>query len=318
MTRAEFEYYITAFEDQLLLLNKSNRTITEYAYDLRIFMDFLDSKKILEKVSSPAEINRHHVQGYMIYLRKERKTPQNRNLAPASVNRKMCVLRSFFDFLIKEEYMTGENPAKTLDLVKETALSTHTYLTPEEAKRLLDALRGSSYYPRDILIFNFMLRLGLRISEVVGINLRDINLATKELVVHGKGNKERTLPLTGLLCNLLKDYMIFRATHLPSEGQDALFISRNGRRITTRRVQYIMEKYCKKAGLNVGREQGPARRRITCHKLRHTFATLRVQNGVDIATLKEVLGHESINTTQIYARASNQQVREAIEKDPID
>ena len=250
----------------------------------------------------------------MIFLRRERLNKKGEPLSPTTINRKLISLRSFFNFLIKKKYYRGENPAKLVDLINTTKLSTHTYLTVEQAHKVLEASLKRNMAVRDSLIVKFMLYLGLRVSEVSKLDITNINLNTHTLLVHGKGNKERYIPLSNDIEQEIVKYLEFRCENykLPID-KNALFLSRNKKRICTRRIQDIFRQIADDISLNAGLENELSRKKITCHKLRHTFGTLMVQNGVDILTIKEIMGHESINTTQIYATASNEQIRQAIE-----
>ena len=167
---------------------------------------------------------------------------------------------------------------------------------------------------RDYAIITLFLNCGLRLSELIGINLQDINFDDYKLTVIGKGNKERTIYLNKACINAIKDYIKVR----PTEGvkndskasNKALFLSKRRERISNRTVQYIVEKELRKAGLDTSK--------YSTHKLRHTAATLMYQYGeVDIRALQEILGHKSISTTEIYTHVSNEQARDAIERNPL-
>lgn len=167
---------------------------------------------------------------------------------------------------------------------------------------------------RDYAIITLFLNCGLRLSELIGINLQDINFDDYKLTVIGKGNKERTIYLNKACINAIKEYLKVR----PTEGfkndskasNKALFLSKRRERISNRTVQYIVEKELLKAGLDTSK--------YSTHKLRHTAATLMYQYGeVDIRALQEILGHKSISTTEIYTHVSNEQARDAIERNPL-
>lgn len=267
----------------------------------------------MDKLKSISDIDERIIEKFMIFLRRERLNKQGELLSPTTINRKLISLRSFFDFLIKKKYYNVENPAKLIDLINTTKLSTHTYLTVEQAHKVLEASLRRKMAVRDSLMVKFMLYLGLRVSEVSKLDLTNINLNTHSLLVHGKGNKERFIPLSSDIEQDIIKYLEFRTEHYKSPiDKNALFLSRNKRRICTRRIQEIFRQIADDVALNVGLENEASRKKITCHKLRHTFGTLMVQNGIDILTVKEIMGHESINTTQIYATASNEQIRQAI------
>ena len=166
--------------------------------------------------------------------------------------------------------------------------------------------------PRDFAIITVFLNCGIRLSELVGINISNIDFTENKMTVIGKGNKERTIYLNDSSIRAIKSYM---ATRPPKEklkeaDQDALFLSERLERISNRTVQYIVKRELAKAGLDT--------RKYSVHKLRHTAATLMYQYGqVDIRALQELLGHESISTTQIYTHVENEQVRNAVKSNPL-
>lgn len=302
-------YYIKLFKDYLLLRNKSRRTICEYGYDLQLFQSFLLSNNLA--IQDINDIDEALIESFLVYLRTERCNIKGQPLSPETINRKLFALRSFFRFLIKRRYYKNEDPTKYIDPIDTTVLDSHTYLSLPQARLLCEHAERRN--PRDALIVKLMLFLGLRVSEVAKLNLSDINLDNKTITIHGKGNKERTLPLSSELIKSIKNYLEVRQV----EGINALFVSRNHKRISVRRIQFIVEELVNELGFNKGKEKEPSRKKITCHKLRHTFATLAVQSGVDILTLKELLGHSLVQTTQIYTKASNEQLKEAVENNPI-
>jgi len=300
-------YYIELFENYLYLRNRSPRTVKEYGYDLRLFQSFLEANNIL--ISDINDIDDILIERFLTYLRSKRCNNKGQLLSPVTVNRKLFALRSFFSFLIKKKYYKKENPTQYIDPVNTVILDTHIYLSLPQAHQLYDYVKN----PRNALIIQLMLLLGLRVSEVAALNLNDINLHNKTITIHGKGNKERTLPLPEELIESINKYLSVR----PNVKTNALLISRNRRRITVRRIQDIVKQIVDELKFNQGKEYEPYRRKITSHKLRHTFATLSAQNGVDILTLKDLLGHASVRTTQIYVKASNEQLKNAIENNPI-
>ena len=188
------------------------------------------------------------------------------------------------------------------------------YLTLEDSKKLLEVTCNDDNRnaKRDFAIITLFLNCGMRLSELIGINIKDIHFDDAKMTVIGKGNKERTIYLNKACMNAIKDYLEVR----PKEGvdyksKDALFLSERRERISRRSVQYIVEKELKKAGLDTTK--------YSVHKLRHTAATLMYQYGeVDIRALQELLGHASISTTEIYTHVANEQVRDAVERNPLN
>jgi len=190
------------------------------------------------------------------------------------------------------------------------------YLSLEDSKKLLDITynEDNRNMQRDFAIITLFLNCGMRLSELVGINLTDIDFEECKLNVIGKGNKERTIYLNRACLKALNDYINIRpkiGAKKDSKNSDkALFLSERLERISNRTVQHIVERELSKAGFDT--------RKFSVHKLRHTAATLMYQYGnVDIRALQELLGHESISTTEIYTHVNNEQVRDAIERNPL-
>ena len=212
--------------------------------------------------------------------------------------------------------MIDSNPAQNLETPK-LDKRLPKYLSLDDSKKLLNVTvndESDENKERDYAIITLFLNCGLRLSELIGINLQDINFDDYKLTVIGKGNKERTIYLNKACINAIKDYIKVR----PTEGvkndskasNKALFLSKRRERISNRTVQYIVEKELRKAGQDTSK--------YSSHKLRHTAATLMYQYGeVDIRALQEILGHKSISTTEIYTHVSNEQARDAIERNPL-
>lgn len=233
---------------------------------------------------------------------------------PATRARKASTIRIFFAYLYDQKIIP-DNPAiglKTPKLGKRMP----KYLSLEDSKKLLNVTydENDENKERDYAIITLFLNCGLRLSELVGINISNIDFSENRLTVIGKGNKERTIYLNNACVNAIKDYISVR----PTEGvkndskasNKALFLSNRKERISNRTVQYIVDRELTKAGLDTSK--------YSTHKLRHTAATLMYQYGnVDIRALQELLGHESIATTEIYTHVSNEQVRNAVESNPL-
>ena len=201
------------------------------------------------------------------------------------------------------------NPAINLDTPK-LKKRLPKFLTLDESLQLLKVIDGS-FRERDIAIFVLFLNCGLRLSELVGINLNDINFAKRTLRIIGKGNKERIVYLNDLCIESINAYLQVRPTDIELNDKNALFISNKKRRISNRMVELLAKKYFKLAGID---EQ-----RYSPHKLRHTAATIMYKEGnVDIKTLQEILGHVSISTTQIYTHINNQDLKVAADNNPFN
>ena len=191
------------------------------------------------------------------------------------------------------------------------------YLSLEDSKKLLSVAENEDNrnYKRNYAITTLFLNCGMRLSELVGININDIDFSECKMTVIGKGNKERTVYLNKSCMIALNDYLSSRPPsnmikHDSKNSEKALFLSEQKQRISNRTVQNIISKELKQAGLDT--------KNLSVHKLRHTAATLMYQYGnVDIRALQELLGHQSISTTEIYTHVNNEQVRNAVESNPL-
>ncbi len=208
-----------------------------------------------------------------------------------TVNRRLSAIRTFFRFLQRHGYRP-DDPTATLRNLR-VADEPPPVLHPREIEQLLHLLRTDTFWHlRDFLIFGFLYGLGLRVGELVGLRLSDIDLEDTTVRIHGKRRKERMLPLLPALRTPFVRYLQERAAHLDvAHPHDRVWINRRGRPLTDRGVRYILRQYQLRAGLL---------RRIYPHLLRHTFATHLLERGVDLRTLQEMLGHAHVQTTQRY------------------
>ena len=312
--------FLNAFLDySAIILNKSPNSVKEYNYDLAMFFRYMSKHFNLSneedfnniKINNfPADylkkITLEDIQAFVAHLAMENKSK------PATRARKISTIRIFFKYLsIKTDYI-DVNPAQNLETPKQEK-RIPKYLSLEDSKKLLNiaADEDNRNKERDFAITTLFLNCGMRLSELVGINLKDIDHSECKMTVIGKGNKERTIYLNKACMKAINDYLLVR----PKEGidyksKDALFLSERKERISNRTVQHIVKKELYKAGLDISK--------YSVHKLRHTAATLMYQYGeVDIRALQELLGHANISTTEIYTHVSNQQVRKAVESNPL-
>ena len=239
----------------------------------------------------------------------------NQNAKPATRARKISTIRIFFSYLSQKAHLIEENPAQNLETPK-LDKRLPKYLSLEDSKKLLSVTENENdeNKERDYAIITLFLNCGMRLSELIGINISDIDFNEEKLNVIGKGNKERTIYLNKSCINAIKEYLNVRPkdnVKIDDKASNrALFLSKRRERISNRTVQYIVEKELRKAGLDTTK--------YSTHKLRHTAATLMYQYGqVDIRALQELLGHKSISTTEIYTHVSNEQVRNAVESNPL-
>jgi site-specific recombinase XerD len=233
-------------------------------------------------------------------------TDRERNNTNRTKARKMSALRSYFKYLHSIVKLIPENPALELETPKSKS-RLPVALTLDESRSLLSSISGANE-KRDYAIIMLFLNCGLRLSELISIDLDKIKGDT--LTVIGKGNKERTIYLNDVCIKALEDYLAVRPE--PKKGHEkALFISNRRTRFSQKGIQHMLDKYLTQAGLS-GKGYSP-------HKLRHTAATLMYQYGhVDIRALQEILGHESISTTQIYTHIKKDQLRDAVKLNPLN
>lgn len=292
---------------------RSLKTVDEYYIDLRTFFRYINMSRGL----SPANIDFNEIDignidiniiktvtlretyEFLNYILRERSNNQ------AARARKISALRQFFKYLERNQ-LIDSNPIKDLETPKQKK-RLPKYLTLEQSIELLNAVEGPNKQ-RDYCILTLFLNCGLRLSELCGLNYNDIH-TDKTMRVVGKGNKERIIYLNDACIKAINDYMEVRPNDSLNDKR-ALFISRNHNRLSPKTVQAMVYKYLEKIGLD---SQG-----YSCHKLRHTAATLMYQTGqVDVRILQDILGHENLGTTQIYTHISNEQMKKASDANPL-
>jgi len=304
-----------------IVKNRSALTIKEYQNDLTLFFRFiiaLDEKidvksEDFEKIdagtiseSRIVSVSQNDVMEFLYYASESR---GNDTKARA---RKLSAIRSFYRYLQNQEHIVDDNPAKTVDSPTiRPALP--KFLSEEECIDLLDAVSSdneSKTRERDYAIITLFLNCGMRLSELVGISLSDMDEQLRSLRVIGKGSKERVVYLNDACRAALIPYLEVRARDDQLKDKNALFISSQHKRISNKTVQWVIYKYLDMAGLG--------NRKLSTHKLRHTAATLMYRTGqVDVRVLKEILGHEQLNTTQIYTHVSDESMEKAVSANPL-
>ena len=304
----------------------SKKTVDEYYLDLRIFFRFMKVRKgfsnchdELDEISI-ADIDIDFINSisildiyeYLSFLARDRAKHNNSQhteygLIASTRARKISVIRTFFKFLTqKSKYkdVVKENPAADLDSPK-IRKALPRFLSLEESVDLLDNVDGT-HKARDFCILTVFLTCGLRISELANLDLKD--LQADSIRVLGKGGKERTVYINDACAAAINDYLDVRK-NIDAVDKKALFLSNRRTRISTSTIHNLVKKHISVAGLDSSR--------FSAHKLRHTAATLMLQHGVDVRTLQELLGHEQLNTTQIYTHVENTGLREAARASPL-
>ena len=301
----------------------SQRTVDEYYLDLRNFFRYIKQLRDPSLQGLPFDqidimdvdlaliktITLSDIYGYMTYLSRDRVQHQNCEksnigLNAASRARKLATIRSFFNYLCNKVHLLEENPCKDIDSPKQMK-SLPRYLTLDDSLSLLNAVDGK-HKERDFCIITLFLNCGLRISELIGLNISDIK--DDALRVLGKGNKVRVVYLNDACKDALNRYLEVRRP-ISGKDRDALFLSERNQRISRAMVHSLVKNHRSMAGLDSTQ--------YSSHKLRYMAATLMLQNGVDVKAVQEVLGHEHLNTTEIYTHIDNESLRVAAKANPL-
>ncbi len=329
INRDENPVFLNDFLDySATILNKSPNTMKEYNYDINHFLRFIKYKFKMAPmddevglsnivisdmdVSTIAKIQLEDIHAFLGYMK------ETFHSKPATLARKVSSIRVFFHYMCNKTKKIPNNPAIDLETPK-LGKRLPKYLTLDQSRELLKAASmppegthgNHDNSTRNFAIITLFLNCGMRLSELVNINIKDIDFSENKLNVIGKGNKERTIYLNKACVNAINAYLVDR----PREGvkfdsRDALFLSEQRRRISNRTVQYVVKEEMRIAGIDANK--------YSVHKLRHTAATLMYKYGnVDIRALQELLGHESISTTEIYTHVDNEQIRSAVENNPL-
>ena len=312
----DYANYLTVIE------GKSEKTVCEYLLDLRTFFrymimieeDLCLSNEELEKISikhlSINDVNRVDtvlIVNFLAYTRNDR------NNNTATRNRKLSAIKSFFRHVHNKKHYIDRNPAAEIDGIQ-ASKTLSKYLSVDEAVALLECVNSdveSKTRQRDYSIIALFLNTGMRLSELCGLNLESFDPEISYVKVLGKGSKERIIYLNNAARDAVISYLRIRLDpRFIRTSSHAFFLSGRQQRISPKTVQYIVNKYLNMAGLSG--------RGYSVHKLRHTAATLMYQSGkVDIRVLKDILGHEQLNTTQIYTHLVNRNMADAMDNNPL-
>ena len=303
---SELSLVLTEFASyKLVIQGCSRKTVEEYLLDLRTFVKYiiaqrsnisLDSEDFDNISISVADIEffksikTSEIYEFLLYTSTVR---QNMGAAKA---RKLSAIKAIYKYIIVKKGIQFDNPVANIESPK-SKKSLPKFLSLEESMSLLDAIRNdttSKSRLRDYTIVLLFLNCGMRVSELVGINIPDIDRELRSMRVVGKGNKERIIYLNAACRSALSEYLLWRTNEQNIKlDEKALFLSNRAKRISVKTVQWLVYKYLDEAGLES--------KHYSVHKLRHTAATLMYQSGeVDVRVLKDILGHEQLNTTQIY------------------
>lgn len=302
---------------KLTAQNRSVKTVFQYYHDMRTFTRFLllCSNKTKYSAIEFSEIPFSDANDDMLinassddifeFISFAANTLKNE---VASRQRKLSCIKSFYKYLANTLHIIKKSPAESVDSPSKPK-KLPKFLTLEESVKLLSSIDGNNAV-RDYCIITLFLNCGMRVSELVGINISDVSDDMTTVNVTGKGSKERMLYLNDACRNALEAYIKVRPANAKFKDRNALFISRNHNRLSVQTVQSLIYKHLKNAGLE--------NRNMSVHKLRHTAATLMYQHGkTDVRVLKDILGHEQLSTTQIYTHINNEMIRDAANNNPL-
>lgn len=266
----------------------SNLTINNYNRDIEYFLEFLNDKKI----TNINNVKYQHIREYLVHL-------HNHQYAKKTISRYISSLRTFFKYLYIEEVIDN-NP---MVLVSNPKLDKKlpTFLYTNDLERLLACPNLDTIYGiRDSLILELLYSTGIRVSELVNIKLKNINFSDKQIKILGKGNKERYVLYGDVCLQKLTNYLNNSRRQFNTKNSEYLLLGKNGTKLTSRSIEIIIKKYQQQANIKV---------KVTPHTLRHTFATHLLDGGADLKTVQELMGHESLSSTQVYTHITSERLR---------
>lgn len=271
----------------------SENTVTSYSEDLNSLVHFLDNEQFGELEEVSPRIARFYT------------ATLHENYSPKSIARKISSVRSFYAFLVREDIIL-ENPFTEIELPKQEK-RLPKFIYPEEIEGIFKTIDTTTVLgKRNYLIFEFLYGTGVRVSELCNVKLNDIDYFQNLVLVHGKGKKDRLIPLHGRLINEISDYVITTRKdllkHNESKESKFLFLNFRGTNITPRGIRMVIN--------NILLNSGEALK-ISPHTLRHTFATHLLNNGADLRSVQELLGHSHLSSTQIYTKVSKEKLKES-------
>lgn len=269
--------------------NASKHTLANYSVDLREFDEFIACKDL-------GKIDYLDIRRFLAHLKKN-------GYSKSSIARKLACVRSFFRYLVREDKVET-NPAVSVSTPKQ-GRKLPKYLHPDEVGQLLDAPAGSDEMSlRDKAIMELLYSSGLRVSELAGMNIEDVDVFNEVVRLRGKGRKERIVPIGSVALNAMQNYLNERGGGKKVEDK-AFFLNKSKTRLTDRSVRRILNKYVKQVGLG---------KHVSPHMLRHSFATHMLDAGADLRSVQELLGHENLSTTQIYTHVTAKRLKEVYNK----
>lgn len=315
MKYTDVPLFLRDFFDYLQTIKSlSSSTVTEYYYDLKLYLKFIYYRKVDSTtdniddidvtnfdINILEDVNLMDIHSYIAYR------DTRRDNSSSTRARKISSLRSFYKYMVSVAKLLDNDPTTELESPK-LKKRNPIYLTLDESKKLLETVlttKNDFIRKRDFAIILTFLTTGIRLSELASMNMNSIR--DLQFTVIGKGNKERIVYMTEACQYAINDYIKVRPK--VDDKEKALFLSTRRQRISNRAIQHMIDKYLNMAGFDI--------RLYSTHKLRHTAATLMYKEGVDIRTLQKILGHSSVATTQIYTHVEDQDMRDAIAHNPL-
>lgn len=275
----------------------SPETIRAYEKDLYQFLRFFKNRDGVKK--HPAEIASLEIREFLANLREK-------NYQKTTIVRKLATIRSFYKFLMKKGHVST-NPLAEIPTPKvEKRLP--RFLGVEEVEKLLNAPQGDSFQAvRDRAILETLYSTGLRVSELTGLNVQDVDLNSEVIRASGKGSRERVVPIGSFALKAVRQYIEVRQNMIRpgAKEPDALYLNRFGERLSSRSIRKILDKYIRQTGLD---------ERTSPHTLRHSFATHLLNRGANLRIVQELLGHKHLSTTQIYTHVTTNAMKESYEE----
>ena len=278
--------------------NMSPETIRAYHKDLEQFIAYVQP----EGAFDPSQVTHTTIRSFLAHLTEHA-------YEKTTIVRKLATIRSFFKFLIRKGYVQ-HNPIAEIRTPKVGKRLPH-FLEVEEVERLLNAPHGTGFQgARDRAILETLYSTGLRVSELTGLNLNDVDPMTEVIRTRGKGRRERVIPIGSFALRAIREYIDVRGAVLADGAQSSdpdapLFLNRFGQRLSSRSIRKLMDKYIKVAGLN---------RKTSPHTLRHSFATHLLNRGANLRLVQELLGHKHLSTTQVYAHITTRGLKDAYDQ----
>ena len=294
-TEKDMNSYIEAYLQHMVgYRGLSDATIKTYLQDLKTFKNFLE----LMEISDLRDVDRRTVRGFLVFL-------ADKTYQRSSISRKLSVLRGFYRWLVTEDVLSVDPVPRRSTMKKEVKLP--RFLTDDEVVRLIDSPKLGTYSEtlrnRDVSLLELVYASGLRVSEVHGLNVGDVDFHSKTVRVIGKGDKERLTLLGFPAKTTLQRYINVDRPQVKDFGKsDSLFLSKQGSRLSIRSIQNLVKKYSRLAGLGNG---------VHTHTLRHSFATHLINGGADLRVVQDLLGHSSPSTTQIYTHVTGVEARKS-------